>query len=166
MTLSVFLGVVLAAAQPTGVQLPNPAVFGKETTEPVKLLVDKTPGDVEPYVIWSDVRCGRYFAASAFYRQPATAAAVKAAIIRAYGSESLLPSGKIDPTFGLWRVERERFAIQMAVEDDSIRVTYIHFMPTGEVMKNILESTGAKRTDIQGVFGSGECVNFDDVQAK
>src|SRR5262245_7951470 len=112
------VGLALLATQVTGAQLPNPSIFGRPTSEAVKLLVDKRAGDAEPFVVWSDVRCGRYFAASAFYRPSVTPAVVKAAITKAYGTETVSPSGKSQDTFGLWRVESQGFSIQMTVEGD------------------------------------------------
>jgi hypothetical protein len=169
------IGLALLAAQVTGVQLPDPAIFGKPTSEAVKLLVDKNPGDAEPFVVWSDVSCGRYFAASAFYRPSVSPAVVKAAIAKVYGKERIPPSGKTDERFGMWRVESQGFSVQMAVEgkgstnEGTIVVRYIHFMSPDAMAMVIPEAFGKKRKDIERLAreqGIEEPCAFNEEKAK
>jgi len=123
------ISVLLAGASPnsSGVQLLNPDVLGQPTSQPVKLLADGAPGRAEPFVLWTDVRCGRYVAASAFYRKPVRTSDVVSALDALYLS-SKIQSG---PTW-LWRVTDKHFAIQLAEEKDvgAIRVTYMVFRET------------------------------------
>ena len=132
------LALCTASAGGSGIQLLNTEVLGKPTSEPVKLLMDKIPGDGEPFVIWTDVECGEYYAASVFYRKPVLFEQVRASLNRRFGAfEVASPSSKKVPfskTMALWRVtdpaivspERPALSIQLANdEDDSVRVTYI-----------------------------------------
>lgn len=121
------LGLLLVAPamQASEVQLFNTDVFGHRTSEPVKLLVDHESGAVEPYVVWTDVACGRYHAASTFYRAPARIGDVVAALDKVYAPFKV-PGGR------LWRVTDEGFSIQVAEEHGGnvIRATYISFKDT------------------------------------
>jgi hypothetical protein len=113
----------------------------------VRLLEDKKPGDAEPIVIWSDVRCGKYVAASAFYRRPATPDQVRAEIRTAYGSETDLSSGRpFEGSSGVWRMDKRgssTFSIQLEEEDKMgekvVVVRFIHasaIEPCGDAAAN------------------------------
>lgn len=128
----VVVSVLLASRSGAGeVQLFNTDVLGQPTAQPVKLLADKEPDAAEPYVVWADVSCGKYIAASAFYRKPTRLAEVIEALDKAFGKYRV--SG--GPVW-LWRVADKRFAIQAVEEKDSkaIRVTYIAF---GDPLKDL-----------------------------
>ena len=117
---------VLAAAQVAGVQLTDPSVFGKSTSESVHLLVDKQAGDAEPFAVYTDIRCGLYAGMTVHYRPEVTEAAVKAALTTRYGAELLWRGSPM----GQWRTDQ--FSITMSrVEDEfnpSITVIYITWM--------------------------------------
>ena len=53
----------------------------------------------------------------------------------------------------VWRVEDKRFAIQLAPEEDHIRIIYIQFQPNKEVFKNIMKSVGSNSE----VIGNDDC---------
>jgi hypothetical protein len=157
---------VLAAPGGPALQLPNPGIFGTPTTQPVKLLVDNQPGDIEPFVVWSDIRCGRYFAMSAFYRKPVTLADARAAVNRIYGAFETAHSSA--PVL-LWRVEPEKFVIQAAQadEDGVIKVSYVHFLSKEEPFKAMYQfSTGKKKSEVDTIFGPDQCITFDDPSQK
>ena len=118
-----------AAAEPGSVQLFNTDVLGKPTSTAVVLFAGKMPGEAEPYVVWTDVSCGRYIAASAFYRKPIGVTDVVEAINGQYSQFKV--SGA--PVW-LWRVTDKRFTIQVAEEKEaeSVRVTYMSFAPVEE----------------------------------
>lgn len=137
-TVLLVLGTHSALAGDRGIQLFNTQVFGRPTSEAVKLLVDKAPGDAEPFVIWTDVECGEYFAASVFYRTPVAFEELRAALNRQYAPFELAgPSSKDVPwstTMAMWRVtdpasvsaERPLLFIQLTTdEDEGVRVIYI-----------------------------------------
>ena len=104
------------------VQLFNTDIFGHRTSEAVKLLVDRGSDQVEPYVVWADVSCGKYFAGSAFYRKPLRIADVVAQIERLYPRSNVVPER-------VWRVTGKGFGVQLAdeTEGDAVRVTFISF---------------------------------------
>jgi hypothetical protein len=81
----VSLVVLARATAEGGIQLLNTDVLGMPTSTAVKLLVEKGAEDAEPYVVWTDVACGEYTAASAFYRKPVTFAQARAALNKLYG---------------------------------------------------------------------------------
>lgn len=135
---------VAPATQGNGVQLFNAEVLGQPTSSAVRLLVAKDTGDAEPFVVWADVACGEYIAASAFYRKPVTFDLLRSAVNKVYGSfEMPLFKG---PTMALWRVTDPAkvpggtsaanasppakpeavMSIQLAhAEEETVRLTYI-----------------------------------------
>jgi hypothetical protein len=143
----VFVCVIALAVWPTGVssselQTFDPLVLGRATSEPVKLLLDKSAtGDVEPYVIWADVRCSRYIGASVFYRAPVSMADGRRALDKLYARHAL-PS-KAAGEHRLWRVEERRFAVQLVDHgSDGISIIYLHFAPLSVVWKGMMEAQG------------------------
>ena len=56
---------------------------------------------VEPYIIWTDVTCGRYTGSTLRYRKPIALADVRASINRRYAF-SMRP--QVFRTCGEWRV--------------------------------------------------------------
>lgn len=125
MTGPIWFALAAAAAQVSAVQLPDPDMFGRSTGEAVKLLVDKKTGDVEPMVVWSDVRCGKYVAASAFYDRPATTDLVKAQIRTVYASARETEYG--------WIQDRS-FSITVAEEDNLVgKVVVVRFIHASAV---------------------------------
>ncbi len=120
----------MPVAQITGVQLPNAAIFGRRTSEPIRLLREKERGEAEPVFVLTDVRCGRYSGMTAQYNPEVPEAAVKRAISRLYGDEKVGQSGA---PLGMWRVESEQFSIIVGVESDgfnkgSVRAIFNHFI--------------------------------------
>ncbi len=114
------------------------------TAKPVKLFRDKEAGDAEPYVVWTDVACGEYDAASVFYRHPVTFQHVRDALNKLYGAfetpnpssadRAQVPFSKDPPMMALWRIvdpritseERAILTIQLTTdEDESVRVIYL-----------------------------------------
>jgi hypothetical protein len=115
-----------ASAHAREIQLFDTQIFGKPTSEPVKLLLDKTgPDDVEPRQLWTDVRCGKYFAASVFYPKPTTFAEVRGALDKTYAGWALPIS---DDSMGLWRVESQQLAVSLFdSKEDGVNAIYIWF---------------------------------------
>ena len=135
------IGMILlaATASASGVQLFNIDVLGKPTSEPVKLLADRVAGDAEPFVVWTDVSCGEYVAASVFYREPVTLHAVRTAVNKTYGAFEM-PASKA-PVAVLWRITepgmlpsagrepgrpQRVLAIQLTkADDETVRLIYM-----------------------------------------
>jgi hypothetical protein len=118
------------AAQGVGLQLPNAAIFGRPTSEPIRPLRDKEADETEPVSILTDIRCGRYSAITALYPPEVSEAAAKMAVSSLYGSEKVMPSGA---PLGMWRVESQRFSIMVGVEREGfnkgrVHVIFTHFI--------------------------------------
>ena len=147
------------SAQLHWVQLFDPGIFGKPTSEPVKLLIDKKlPEEIEPYVIWTDVRCGRYIAASVYYRKPVTIEDVRESLNLIYAADA--KQELQSPTFGIWRVESQGFAIQLADEgDEGVVVRFIHFLPSGEMWRGMMQAQG--HTKAANALGDVDCVEWE-----
>ena len=150
-----------APAQSHKVQLFNADIFGTATSAPVRLLLDKTDkAEVEPYVIWTDIRCGRYIGASAFYRKPVTAQDLRDALNEQYPGSALDKKKNSDLT--LWRVESRGFAIQLVDKgEDGIDVIYLHFAPHTDVWKNIMKTQGFK--EAADTIPDADCSEWDGV---
>ena len=123
-----------ATADGTGLQLFNVQVLGQPTSGSVTLLLSKQANDAEPYVVWTDIACGQYVAASAFYRRPVTFDSARAALNRVYARFEQ-PGSSESPIRG-WRVadrrlvpggkQNEVLAVQLAnADDEAVRITYI-----------------------------------------
>jgi hypothetical protein len=121
-----------SVTDPSGLQLFNTAVLGQSTSNPVILLRAKQVNDAEPYVVWTDVSCGQYVAASAFYRKPVTLDLARSALNRVYSRFEQPRSS----TMSLWRIDDptlvpggkpgEVLAVQLRmVDDESVRIIYI-----------------------------------------
>jgi hypothetical protein len=121
--LAVFL-LSVSSSRAGDVQVFNTDVLGQPTSQPIRLLVDKKSGDSEPFVLWTDVACGRYIAASAFYQKPVVVSDVVVTLEKLYGTSMRLFFG---PPMWLWRLTDKRFAIQLMEADGEgdIRVTYL-----------------------------------------
>jgi hypothetical protein len=111
------------SAQTAGVQLPNVAIFGRPTSEPIQLLREKEQGDAEPLVVWTDIRCGRYSGMTAHYRPEVSEAAVKTAISKLYGDQKLGANGK---PVGWWRIESQQFSIMVGMEREGFNKGTVH----------------------------------------
>jgi hypothetical protein len=130
-------------------RLFNSAIFGQSVNEPVKLLVDNTNG-IEPKLIWTDIKEGKYWAATIFYpRDLVTMEEARASLNLVYKKYERLSNGEI----GMWRNEEKKFSIQLTDEkdDEAIRVAFISFVPMNEIFTHvrkameILEKENAKK---------------------
>jgi len=85
-------------------QLFNPDFLGQPTTNAIKLLLDKKADEIEPYMVTTDIKCGKYIAASAFYPKKVTFAQARASLDKIYASYENLSLYK-ESMQALWRVE-------------------------------------------------------------
>ena len=101
------------------------------SVNPTSVASAKQANDAEPYVVWTDVSCGQYVAASAFYRKPVTIDSARAALNRVYSRFEKPQS----PTMSLWRVDDpamvpagkpgEVLAVQLtSADDETVRIIY------------------------------------------
>lgn len=132
------------------VQLLNPEFFGQPTSMAVKLLYDKKPDEIEPYMVTTDIKCGKYHAASVFYRGKVTFAEVRASLNKLYGSYEDVSLLK-ESVLAMWRVEGKRFSIQLHQEEEDVaRALYVQFRPMKEVTKDTTKTGGT-------IFKDDEC---------
>jgi hypothetical protein len=116
-----------SSLQAKDIQPLNPDFFGQPTSKAVKFLYDKKSDEIEPYLIKTDIRIGKYYAASVYYStSEITFAEVRKSINKLYGSyekADLLIKNKM----AIWRVTNKEFSIQLTREQDYIRISYIHY---------------------------------------
>lgn len=141
--LTIFTFLLLAsAAQAKDVQLFNPDVFGQPTSIAVKLLIDKKTDEVEPYMVTTDIKCGKYSAASIFYRGKVTFDDIRTTINKSFKNYENLSLLK-PPVQAIWRVKDQRFSISLAEEAEGIfRVIYIKFISSKEAFKAMMKAEG------------------------
>jgi hypothetical protein len=77
-----------ANAQANDVQLFNPDLFDQPTSVAIKLLFDKKPNEIESYMKKTDIKCGKYYAATVFYRGEVTFSVLRASLNKLYNSAS------------------------------------------------------------------------------
>jgi hypothetical protein len=115
-----------ASSQAKDIQLFNPDLFGQPTSNAVKLLYDKKSDESEPSNITTDIRCGKYYAASVFYASYVTFSDARESLNKLYKNHEnlkLLQENKI----AVWRVENKGFSIQLTREEDQTRINYINY---------------------------------------
>jgi hypothetical protein len=144
---------ICSVAHAKEIQLLNPDFFGKLTSTMIKLLYDRQSDELEPYMVTADIKCGRYSAATAFYPNKVTFADARESLNKSYKEYENMSLFK-ESKQALWRVDDKKFAIQLIQEEDRIRILYIRFQPTKDVLRNILKSTGANAEPID----ENECI--------
>ena len=132
-----------SAAQAKDMQLFNPEIFGQPTSNAVKLLFDKKIAEIEPYMVTTDIKCGKYHAASVFYRGKVSFDEIRGSINKIYKDYENLKLLK-QPNFAIWRVTNKRFAIQLCREDEDVyRVIYVEFLQGKEAFESLMKGMGA-----------------------
>jgi hypothetical protein len=132
-----------STAQAKNVQLFNPEIFGQPTSNAIKLLNDKKPDEIEPYMVTTDIKCGKYHAASVFYRGKVSFDEIRGSLNKIYKDYENMKLLK-EPTFAVWRNVDKRFAIQLSQEDENVyRVIYIEFLQSKELFESIMKANGA-----------------------
>jgi len=102
------------------------------------LLQPNDGSKVDPEYVLTDIKRGRYYAATVCYPPTLTVDDVRTSINEVYGKYELRD---LD---GVWRNTDEQFTIGLNTDADGIHVMYITFQPAQEVFKNMLKA---------GVFG-------------
>ena len=145
-------GLILAEAQPgqskpgdsatagelkPNLRLLNPNIFGKPVTEPVRLLEKDVKGEaIDPDAVEVDVKKGRFYAATVRYPKAISFKKARAQLNERYAAHEV-DSFQDDPTMGLWRNERGRYAIQLTADKEHLIMLYITFQPAEQVLENI-----------------------------
>jgi len=120
------------------IRLLNTKIFGHSADDAVVLLQPNDGSKVDPEYVLTDIKGGRYYAATVAYPTTLIVDAVRASINEVYGKYELRD---LD---GVWRNTDEQFTIGLNTDADGIHVMYITFQPAQEVFKNMLKA---------GVFG-------------
>lgn len=139
MVLAIFISCSIAQAK--DIQLFDPSFFGQPTSSSIKLLFDKKADELEPYMVMTDIKCGKYNAASAFYSNKVTFKQARESLNKLYKNYENLKLYK-ESAQALWRVTDKQFAVHLVQEEDKIRIMYLQFQPTKEVFKNMLNTQG------------------------
>lgn len=132
-----------SVAEAKDIQLFNTEVLGKSTANALKLLQDKKADQIEPTGILVNSKESRIIAATVIYPGEITFKDARTAlnkIYKQYENESLLRENEM----ALWRVEDKKFALDLIKDENQIRILYIQFQPTDEVMNNMLKSMGGE----------------------
>jgi|GEM_PF-1084542 len=137
MKLTIALLLIAGAAQAQGLRHFNPTgVFGKSVDDSVVLLLPAEADAIQPLTIMTDLKDGKYYAATVTFPKSVTLAEARTSLNALYpGTEK--PSFADDPKMGLWRVEKHRFAIQVTHDHQELRVIYISFQPMESIVKSL-----------------------------
>jgi len=119
-------------------RLLNTKIFGHSADDAVVLLQPNDGSKVDPEYVLTDIKDGRYYAATVCYPPTLTVDDVRRSVNEVYGKYELRD---LD---GVWRDADEKFTIALNKDVDGIHVMYITFQPIREVFKNMLKA---------GVFG-------------
>ncbi len=140
--LFIFL-IFTSTAQAKDVQLFNTEIFGQPTSNAIKLLNDKKSDEIEPYLVTTDIKCGKYHAATVYYRGKVSFDDIRNSLNKTYKNYENLKLLK-DSTFAVWRVVDKRFAIQLHQEDENIYgVIYVEFLQKNEAFESMMKAMGA-----------------------
>jgi hypothetical protein len=132
-----------SVAEAKDLQHFNPGVFGHSTTESLKLLYDKKPGDIEPIIVQVDVKDGIFYAGTVIYPDKITLEEARASLNQIYKKYENQKYAK-DAQIGIWRVAERNFTIMLAEEDDQIQVMYISFQPTKYILRRLEKFLGTE----------------------
>lgn len=141
------------AAYGKEIQLFNTEVLGQPTKDSVKLLVDKKGDEIEPYMVSTDIKCGKYYAASVYYPKKVSFEEAKASVNKQFKKYENISASQRNENLANWRITDKQFAINIIKEDGILRISYIQFQPSKEVFKRMLILQGADEED----FKEEEC---------
>ena len=145
-----------STAQAKDVQLFNPDIFGQPTSNTIKLLIDKKADEIEPYMVTTDIKCGKYHAASVFYRGKISFDEIRNSLNKSYKNYENLKLLK-ESTFAVWRVVDKRFAIQLSQQDENVYlVIYLEFLQEKEAFETMMKAMGGDAKAIEA-FHEDDC---------
>jgi hypothetical protein len=146
-----------ASGRGAHIVLPNASLIGCKTPSCYHVLPDASSDAsvVYPWQVRLDFNQPAVIGLTALYDQPTTIDAVQAAVDERYGSWAL-ENFRTGPV-RLWRVESEKLAIQLAVNDDKmVQLIYISLVdarhPTSDHVAARILSRECDKTDPFGCF--------------
>ena len=105
----------------------NPAIFGKSVDNPIKLLLHGKSNSVEHTGILTDIKGGKFYAATITYPESVSFEEARSSLNKLYKKYEK-DSFSENPNMGLWRDEDKKFAIQLTEHENVVRIVYISFM--------------------------------------
>ena len=109
------------------VQLLNEGVLGSPPTTPVPVLRPCDPRDWVPTQVVLDYAGNRCRGALVYYDKSLPFEQLRAAINEDFADDEVA-SFQADPEMGIWRNERDQFAIQLTEDDDYLLAIYLTFV--------------------------------------
>lgn len=103
----------------------NPEVLGKPIGSCVSLFLEGANG-IEPTLVQTDIKKGKFYAATVKYSTKATLAEAREALNKLY-SKWQSPNFSKEPTMGLWRNDEKKIAIQLTQHTEEIQIIYYYF---------------------------------------
>lgn len=120
-------------------KLFNPEILGATTEAPIIMFVDNAKQLVNPKLISLDITNLKYSGVTLFYPTNVSFPEAKAALNTIYRRFEL-DSFKGTKTLALWRNTEKRFAIQLSSDEHGIKMVYLPFAPTADVIKSLQDS--------------------------
>jgi hypothetical protein len=126
-------------------RLFNPAALGASVDEPTVLLHAAGRSSVGPVCVLTDIKDGKYTAATVTYPASVTLEETRDCIDSIYGQY------RYKGLAGIWRIEKDKFTIALDRDEHGVRLIYLAFQPSAEVLRDMMRA---------GVLGSrGETGN-------
>ena len=123
-------------AQANDIQLFNPDILGQSTSKELKVLRAKNAQGIEPISVIIDIKNGFYNAATVIYPEELRYETAMTALkdqYKKYGPPKRYK--KIGMT--VWRIEDQRYAVSLIQEKKYIKILYIQFKSTFDILKEI-----------------------------
>jgi glycerol dehydrogenase-like iron-containing ADH family enzyme len=125
-----------AIAQANDIQLFNPDVLGQSTSKELKVLRDKTAHEIEPISVIVNIKNGFYNAATVIYPEELRYETAMTALKDQYKKYGL-PKQYKEMGMTVWRIEDKRYAVSLIKEKKYIKILYIQFKSTEDILKEI-----------------------------
>jgi hypothetical protein len=131
---TVFCSIVLASVVTIGsinalgeeIQLVNPSILGCRASTNVQFFLDAPSQAVRAMRVCLDIEDGYFSGVTVIYPESITLDQAKRSLNARY-KEWERKSFADDQTMGLWRNEKEKFAIQLTVDEEGVRLIYLPF---------------------------------------
>jgi hypothetical protein len=131
---ALFLSCTIARA--SDIQLFNADILGQATSKELKVLHDKKAREIEPISVIINIKNGFYIAATVIYPEELRyETAIKALKdqYKKYGP----PKQYKELGMTVWRIENQRYAVSLIQEKKYIKILYIQFRSTEDILKEI-----------------------------
>ena len=132
--LALFLSCTIAQAN--DIQLFNPDILGQSTSKGLKVLRDKTAREIEPISVTMNIKNGLYNAATVIYPEELRYETAITALKDQYKKYGL-PKQYKGIGMTVWRIEDKRYAVSLIQEKKYIKILYIQFKSTEDILKEI-----------------------------